>query len=130
MNVDPGLTSDPRLAADPAMPDPDRYMFDMEPGRSVSLRQSFGRTSASIGGALGIGFKETTMTEGLLKLATDTELKYSQTHVDTMDLHGLGLDKTTTEVMGLKQQFGGGESATSLDVSRTITQQAKLGAPP
>lgn len=104
------------------VPSTNSYDLSMD-GGLMSLRRSFTRTVVDRASALlDIAYQEKSVTEAGLDLGR-TALSFSSTTTETKDVVGLSLDSTRVDVMGLKQSFGGGESASSLALTRTITTQ-------
>jgi hypothetical protein len=106
------------------LPTQDTYDLSMG-GDLISLRRNFTRNVVdnASAGPLGIAFQERLTTEAGMDLGS-TALSFSSTFTEVKDVLGLSLDSKRVDVMGLRQSFGGGDSASSLAFSRTMTAQA------
>jgi len=105
------------------VPTQDTYDLSMG-GDLISLRRNFTRSVVdnAAAGPLGIAFQESLTTEAGMNLGT-TALSFSSTTTDVKDVLGLSLNSKRVDVMGLRQSFGGGDSASLLAFTRTVTAQ-------
>lgn len=104
-------------------PDLNTYDLNMNAGDLLSLRRNFTRDVIDRANSpLGVVFQEKLGTEAGLDLGK-TALSFSSTTTRIQDLRGIALDTKRVDVMGLKQSFGGGDSASTLALTRTVTEQ-------
>lgn len=112
-----------------AMPTLDTYDLNFAPNELLSLRRSFKRSAldnASL--PLGVSFQENSNIEASLNLTSRTGLSFSSTDTEVKDIAGLVINSNRVNVMGLAQTFGAGVSASSLNLTRTVTTtSAALG---
>lgn len=104
-------------------PDLNTYDLNMNAGDLLSLRRNFTRGVIDRATSpLGVAFQEKLGTEAGLDLGR-TALSFSSTTTRIQDLRGMALDTKRVDVMGLKQSFGGGDSSSTLSLTRTVTEQ-------
>jgi hypothetical protein len=117
------------LWAGAALPDPDSYSIKLEPLKVGFVSRNFARTQLDDRkfGVLGVGFQEKADLDIGLNLGASTAFSFKDTNTVTTDLFGTPFTESSVRTMGMVQSLGGGESASTLKLTRTETSNLTVG---